>query len=75
MRSKENEHKIKLKCRLSETKNVNELWKIVKAGKKKTCVNNISSDEWLIYFEKLLNTSNPLEEQHKEAVNEYMKSF
>ena len=57
-----------MNSRLSETKNINELWKIVKAGKKKTCVNNISSDEWFINFEKLLNTTNPLEEQHKEVL-------
>ena len=73
MRSKENEHKLKLKNRLSEAKNINELWNIVKAGKKqKTCVNSISSDDWLKYFEKLLNTTNPLEEQHQEEVRNYM---
>ena len=35
-------------------------------------LNNISSDDWFRYFERLLNTTNPLEQQHKETVKEYM---
>ena len=73
MRTKENEHRLKLKNRLSEAMNINELWKIVKAGKtQKTCVKSISSDDWFRYFEKLLNTTNPLEEQHHDEVRDYI---
>ena len=61
-RSKEKEYRYKLKDRVLNSKDLSEIWKIVKANRKqRTCINNIKSEDWYDYFKMLLNTSNELD--------------
>ena len=36
------------------------------------CKSREEIDDWFRYFERLLNTTNTLEQEHEDAVNEYM---
>ena len=73
-RRKQKEYQMKLKERLENSKDVNELWKIVKNSKKKTtCEKAIKSRDWIDHFKVLLNNVNPMDDNHAQGVKNYIE--
>ena len=65
-----NENRKKVEC----CKSASEFWKFVKSKyENRSCLNNISANDWKIYFQELLNSSNIIDADFDRYVNGYLQ--
>jgi len=74
IREKRELDKQKLRNTVEKCKTSSDFWKIIRVRSgKKQCINEISREEWQVYFNELLNSRGNVDENFEKDIKEYME--
>ena len=73
IKEKKENLKQSLRCAVETCSSASEFWKFVKSrSRSNQCVNHISTNEWKMYFDELLNSEIVVDDEFKKNVEEYI---